>query len=177
MAKPNYDPFSSFFSSHSASGSSTPANISLSLSQLASKPPQTPSDPFAALSSPAIRQPSPLPTPSQSQAPPPSTSLFDFAAHNPSTPQPSAATSQASNGGSAEDDWNFSSALPEDSNLPLSNDFPVSNTSVKIMFKASRSDDSIISIHAHFSNNTPSLVTEYTFQVAVTKVRQILHVI
>ena len=53
----------------------------------------------------------------------------------------------------------------------------VSNTSVKIIFNVERpvNTDSAISISALFSNNTASLVTEYTLQVAVTKVDSIRH--
>lgn len=79
---------------------------------------------------------------------------------------------QASNGASADDDWNFTSALPDDpSNLPSLNELIVSNTSVKIVFQASRtaSTDNFVSIRASFSNNTNNPITEYTFQVAVTK--------
>lgn len=48
----------------------------------------------------------------------------------------------------------------------------VSNNSVKIDFGVERAiaTDSSVSISASFSNNTPSLITEYTLQVAVTKV-------
>lgn len=77
------------------------------------------------------------------------------------------------NGAPADDDWNFTSALPDDgSELPTQNNLIVSNTSVKIDFRVERleSSDSSISINASFSNNTPSLITEYTLQVAVAKV-------
>ena len=55
----------------------------------------------------------------------------------------------------------------------MSNEIAVSNTSVTITFKASRigQPGDVVAIMAHFSNNTSSLITEYTFQVAVTKVQ------
>ena len=82
---------------------------------------------------------------------------------------------QQSNGASTgtDDDWDFASALPADnSSLPRSNEITVSKTSVTVVFKISRMDkpEAPISILASYSNNTPSLITEYTFQVAVTKV-------
>lgn len=100
--------------------------------------------------------------------------MFDFASSiQPSkSPDPQSKTQQ-SNGASTDDDWDFASALPDDStNLPVSNDIMVSKTSVTILFKLSRPDNngSVINILARFSNNTESLITEYTFQVAVTRV-------
>lgn len=175
--KPNYDPFSSLANSKSSSKSTTPVP-SLLQSQLASKPPQPPLDPFAALASPAPRQPSPFLNSQQSQPPnqSPSASLFDFA--QPSRQQ-NPITSQSgpliqSNGSTAEEDWNFSSALPDESaSLPSSKDLSVSNSTVAILFKLSRpsNKESVVAINAHFSNTSANLITEYTFQVAVRKVR------
>ncbi len=175
--KPNYDPFATLASSHPSSRSTTPQPASLFQTHQVTKSSQPVADPFAALSSPALTQ---NPTSSNAQrpqmpAPSPSASLFDFTPPKPTAPPPPASLNSypASNGTTTDDDWTFASALPDDgSSLPQSNDIVVSNTSVKIVFQASRpdSDDSIISIRASFSNNTPSHVTEYTFQVAVTKV-------
>lgn len=155
-SKPNYDPFASLSSSHPASRSNTPVP-SFPQTQ------PTSSDPFAALASKPPQQPSPAP----------SSSMFNFASPKlpPSTiSQPG----QQSNGASVatEDDWDFASALPVDnSSLPNSNEITVSQAAVTIKFKANRSDksDSPILISASYSNNTPALITEYTFQVAVTK--------
>ena len=80
---------------------------------------------------------------------------------------------QTTNGTSADDEWDFASALPEDSSeLPSQNNLIVSNTSVKIVLHVERNEtnDSAIAMNASFSNNTPNLITEYTLQVAVTKV-------
>ncbi|KAL8932498.1 MAG: hypothetical protein Q9216_006811 [Gyalolechia sp. 2 TL-2023] len=154
--KPNYDPFALLTNSHPASRSNTPGP-SFPQTQPAS------SDPFAALASKPAQQPSPAP----------SSSMFNFA----SPKLPSSTTTpptQQSNGAStaAEDDWNFASALPADnSSLPSSNELTVSKSAITISFKATRLDkaDGSISIAASYSNNTSALVTEYTFQVAVTK--------
>ncbi|KAL8768380.1 MAG: hypothetical protein Q9194_005727 [Teloschistes cf. exilis] len=155
-SKPNYDPFASITKSQQTSRSGTPGPVF---------PPPQPSsiDPFAALAWKPPQQPSPAP----------SASISNFASPKPpvsSTPTPL----QQSNGASmtTDDDWNFASALPaENSSLPASNEVIVSQTAVTVSFKASRTDkpESPISILASYSNNTPSLITEYTFQVAVTK--------
>ena len=176
-SKPNYDPFKLVPNSLSSSRSSTPAPPTLLQAQQAARPSQPSTDPFAALSSAASRTASPLPT-SQlhpKPAPSPSASLFDFASPKPVVPhsQPATSSQQATNGTSADDDWVFTSALPDDgSELPARNELIVSNTSVKIHFRVERAEavDSAISISASFSNNTSSLITEYTLQVAVTKV-------
>ena len=179
-AKPNYDPFKFLPNSLPSSRSSTPAPPTLLQAQQAARPSQTPTDPFAALSSAASRTASPLPSsqPSQKPASSPSASLFDFASPKPAVPQSHLATSfqPPANGTSADDDWDFTSALPEDgSELPAHNSLTVSNTSVKIDFRVERAEntDSAISISASFSNNTSSLITEYTLHVAVTKVNSV----
>ncbi|KAL8824192.1 MAG: hypothetical protein Q9170_008229 [Blastenia crenularia] len=155
-SKPNYDPFASLTSSHPASRSNTPGP------PIAQPQPMS-LDPFAALASKPPQQPSPAP----------STSMFNFASPKlPASTDPP--PSQQSNGTSAatDDDWNFASALPVDnSTLPTSNEITVSKTAVSVLFIAKRSElatDSI-TIFAGYSNNTSSLITEYTFQVAVTK--------
>ena len=176
VPKPNYDPFSSLANSKSSSASTTPAP-SLLQSQLASKPPQPPSDPFASLASSAPRQPSPFLNPQRGQPPStsPSASLFDFAqpSHQHIPVNSQFKPPPQSNGSTADDDWDFSSALPDESaSLPMSKDLSVSNSQVAILFKLSRpsTKESVVAINAHFSNNSSSLITEYTFQVAVRKV-------
>jgi len=100
--------------------------------------------------------------------------MFDFAATIPQQkPATSSSTSasQHTNGASADDDWDFSSALPED-NLPSAMSLVVSSKEVEIVFDVSRrkTDDAIIDVIAKFSNKSPNPITEYTFQIAVTKV-------
>ena len=152
-ARPNYDAFAAFSRSQPSSQSATPTPSLLQQQQAAQAPPA--SDPFGILSNPS---PNPL--------------------YNPSTAQnkPSQAQAQKpANGAAIDDDWNFSSALPEDS-LPSNSQVTVSQKEVAIVFEVSRrsNDENIIDIHAKFSNRTPNLITEYTFQVAVTKVCIIL---
>ncbi|KAL8785719.1 MAG: hypothetical protein Q9213_003186 [Squamulea squamosa] len=157
-SKPNYDPFASITISHPTSRSNTPGPAY-------PPPPSASLDPFAALTSKPPQQPSPVPSPSPS--------TFNFTSPKsapPVTPSPP----QQSNGAStaADDDWDFTSALPADnSSLPTSNEITVSKTSVTVVFKITRTDkpEASISILASYSNNTTALITEYTFQVAVTK--------
>ena len=79
---------------------------------------------------------------------------------------------QGTNGASSStnnDDWEFASALPDEPSLPQTNDVLVSSTSIKIVLNASRRSDDSIGLVALFSNNTQEAITEYTFQIAVTK--------
>ena len=166
--KPNYDPFSTIISSHPSSRSQTPAALS-TIPQHRNQP----SDPFAALTSPPPQQSSPFPT--SHQAPPtsstPSKSLLDLGLQAQSTSQPQPPTSSQTISQHNDDDWEFTSAVPEDSQS-TTQDLIVSNSEIKILFHIERppeSNDSI-SIKASFSNNTPLQVQDYTFQLAVTKV-------
>ncbi|KAL8976875.1 MAG: hypothetical protein Q9205_007211 [Flavoplaca limonia] len=155
-SKPNYDPFASITNSHPTSRSNTPGPGHTQAQS-------TSLDPFASLASKPPQQPSPAPSPS----------MFNFASPKISTPA-TTVPSQQRNGASTvtDDDWNFASALPADNtSLPSSNEMIISKTSVMVAFRVSRSDrpEAPISILASYSNNTSSLITEYTFQVAVTK--------
>ncbi|MCJ1421039.1 hypothetical protein MMC32_007401 [Xylographa parallela] len=170
--KPNYDAFASLTTSRPSSQSTTPVPSLVQQQKYVPAPSQL-SDPFAALSSSSNipRQGSPFIQPQPSKAP--STSMFDFAssisqnANAATNPVPATLNT---NGASADDDWNFSSALPEDG-LPSSTSLIVSSKEVEISFDVSRrkTDDSIIDILATFSNKSANPITEYTFQVAVTK--------
>ena len=104
--------------------------------------------------------------------------MFDFAAahktpaNSAPDPQPVGDPSQqGANGASSNnnDDWEFASALPDEPSLPLANDVLVSSTSVTIVLNASRRSDDSVGLVALFSNATPQSITEYTFQIAVTK--------
>lgn len=173
-SKPNYDAFAGISSPRPVSQSVVPPPmVNQQQAAAAVRPPQTPSDPFASLSKPTSRTASPFPSQQKPQQPvaSPATSMFNFA-------QPALqAPVQQTNGTSADDDWNFTSALPDDgSSLPTTNHLVVSNTAVHISFAISRPSDrdSVINVLAKFSNATPSPITEYTFQVAVSKVKIIL---
>ncbi|KAL9611011.1 MAG: hypothetical protein Q9167_004325 [Letrouitia subvulpina] len=165
-SKPNYDPFANITGSHPASRTGTPGPP-LIQSQPQKPPHSTPSsvDPFAALSSPT--------PPSQKPTSTASPSIFNFASPA-SPPQPQFELNQ-SNGtaiNTTDDDWNFASALPDDpTSLPNTKELTISSTSVNIAFKVVREegDTGLIKILASFSNLTGSLITDYTFQVAVTK--------
>ncbi|KAA6408935.1 MAG: vhs domain-containing [Lasallia pustulata] len=168
-SKPNYDAFAGISSPRPVSQSVVPPPmVNQQQAAAAVRPPQTPSDPFASLSKPTSRTASPFPSQQKPQQPvaSPATSMFNFA-------QPALqAPAQQTNGTSADDDWNFTSALPDDgSSLPTTNHLVVSNTAVHISFAISRPSDrdSVINVLAKFSNATPSPITEYTFQVAVSK--------
>lgn len=178
-AKPNYNPFSTLTTSHPSSRTSTPgpsliASKPGSASQTSPSPQPPQSDPFAILASPPARPTPPMTNVPSSNLihPSPSPSIFNFApsvqAGN-STSQASGAP-QRSNGATADDDWDFTSALPDEQNqLPAINELTLSKTSVTIAFKISRpaESDSVVSILARSSNNTEAVITEYTFQVAV----------
>ncbi|MCJ1241714.1 hypothetical protein MMC14_009720 [Varicellaria rhodocarpa] len=162
--KPNYNAFASLSNSRPTSQSTTPAPSLLQQQQAAPTPQR--SDPFAGLTS-----SSPFSKPQNGKAP---SSMFDFAAPAAkvnadvnSAPN----TTQNTNGAGTDDDWNFSSALPEDSSLPTATTVTVSDKEVAIIFEVTRrkTDESVLEIMAKFSNKSAKAITEYTFQVAVTR--------
>ena len=168
-SKPNYDLFSNLTSSSTTSQTRSPNTIAQS-SHAPNTIPSPALDPFSALYS-----ASPLP-PSLSKDPSANT-LFGMnspiaAAPSPNNTPKSHNQSQIANGQSNDDDWNFSSALPDEPPLQQTNEILVSNTAVGIALKISRppSSKATIVIAAQFSNNTNSSITEYHFQLAVTKV-------
>ncbi|KAH8819482.1 VHS domain-containing protein [Xylogone sp. PMI_703] len=119
--------------------------------------PAPPSDPFAALASPAQQ--------STSQQNRNTSSLFNFTAgQSPAPPTQSAPPV------TDDDEWAFSSALPEGS-LPTSNSMVLSDTKLKIFLHATREPHtpSIITLNLAFSNQTQETITNMTFQAAVTK--------
>lgn len=165
--KPDYSAFSAFSGiSQPASARNTPPPSIFQQQQIAPKPPQQPiSDPFAALSSP-LRQSAPHFPPAPQAA---SSNLFDFGSPA-STPAAASVTPVAAP--VDDDDWAFSSALPESNDSPLSNNITVNDTSVYILLHASRQSpsDPVINLSVKFSSRVPQPITELTFQVAVTKV-------
>ena len=127
------------------------------------------SDPFAALNTPP-RQASPF-------------QFQQSTSRSPALPsQPPAHVSQqsldllgmgSSNGASGsrpstsnDDEWTFSSALPDQPT-----DITVTNSKVKTLFSISRSSDSELLIQSRISNSTSQPVGDLTFQLAVTKVK------
>jgi len=153
--KPNYSSFSAFGSSQPTSQSTTPQPSLFQQQQAAALAKQHAPiiDPFAALVSP-IRQSTPQ------QAPP---SIFDFA--NPK-PQPTPAAPAAD-----EDEWAFSSALPE--GLPASNTISVSETQLSISLHVTRDPlgpANQIALSLTYSNNTNQVISELEFKAAAPKV-------
>lgn len=88
--------------------------------------------------------------------------MFDFANHQPPAARPAPAAD--------DDEWAFSSALPE--GLPSSNSISVSETSLSISLHATREPQtpSVITMSLTFSSKTDQPISELTFMAAVTKV-------
>ena len=126
-----------------------------------------PSDPFASLVSASSRHPSPFPSGVSSQQPASAgPSLLDLA--GASSPQPPAGNTKAAE----EDEWDFTSSLPESNTLPTTNRVQVLNSSLRVEFVARRQPQQARQIHmvALFSNGTNQPLSELHFQVAVEKV-------
>jgi len=89
--------------------------------------------------------------------------MFDF---NPP------ATAPAPKSADDEEEWAFSSALPESNGLPSSNDITVVNSILLIELHATRTSpsDAAITMTVQFSSKVVQPISELTFQVAVTKV-------
>ena len=88
--------------------------------------------------------------------------MFDFANPKP----PAAAPAPAAD----DDEWAFSSALPE--SQPSSNTLSVSETQLSISLHATRepANPSVITMNLKFSSNADQPISELTFMAAVTKV-------
>ena len=154
--KPNYDAFASLSRSSAFPQTSTPPPSSQQPQQQSSNR----ADPFSGLAG------------LTSQSPQPSFPGLPSHQHNGSVAaQTSNLGQQSSNHTTAEDDWNFSSALPVES-LPSTSTIVVSEKDVGIVFEASRdaSNETTVKVLAKLSNKTSTSITEYTFQVAVSKV-------
>lgn len=165
--KPNYDILSSLSSSRPPSQVSTPVP---GFSQPSQPPPQKtttttpappPVDPFASLISGTSRGSSPFsPAASQAQTPP--------AMNQGGTPgRPAAAQGSAD-----EDEWNFTSSLPEKNAFPSTNKVVILDSSLRIEFMARRHPNQPRQIYVEgmFSNRTSQPLRELHFQVAVEKV-------
>jgi ADP-ribosylation factor-binding protein GGA len=145
--KPNYNALSSLGMGMQGQASSTSgARTSLGGTQAKH-------DPFAALSGlsgPASRTASPMP--------------FQQAPHPPA--QASSAAPQASLLGGGDDDWAFSSSVG-------GHELVVTNSNIKVIFSVTRpgSPANVLQINSSVSNNTPQPVSDFTFLLAVTKVK------
>jgi ADP-ribosylation factor-binding protein GGA len=161
-SKPDYTAFSAFGSSHPVSQSTTPQPAQFQQQQqqkpiIAASPQAPAADPFAALKA------------SIQQSPPqqPQKSIFDFA-----NPQPPVNKSAPVASTGDDDEWAFSSALPE--GPPSSNTLTVSDTSLRISLHAAREPSTlaVITMSLSFSNKTAQPISELTFMAAVTKASQ-----
>lgn len=157
--KPNYSPFSAFGSPAPQSTTPQPSLFQQQQAQqqatLAKQQQQAPAlDPFAALASP-VRQS----TPQQAQ---PTHSIFDFGNRQATPTAPAAAAD--------DDEWAFSSALPE--GLPSENTISVSETALGISLHVTRepTTPAVITLSLSFSGKTDQPISDLEFAVAVTKV-------
>ncbi|KAI9829599.1 MAG: hypothetical protein M1819_006104 [Sarea resinae] len=172
-AKPNYDAFASLTGSRPASQSVTPVPALFQSQQQPPPPPQTKpaaspppaSDPFAALSSSVQRQVSPFHF--QDPPAPHTPSLFGQAHPSSSLAQPPTVPNAAP---PADDEWTFSSSLPEQGGLPASSTINATppGSDFHISLSISR-QDAVIAILATLTNATDHPITDLTFQVAVMK--------
>ncbi|KUJ10799.1 VHS-domain-containing protein [Mollisia scopiformis] len=150
--QPNYSAFSTYGASPSIPQAAPQPTLfqQQQSRQAAAPPPQPAMDPFAALASPV-------------RAATPQKSIFDFGNHQPPAPAPAATVPAAD-----DDDWAFSSALPEG---PPSNNITVSDTSLNISIHVTRdaANTSVITMSLSFSNQTDQPISELEFKAAVTK--------
>ncbi|PLN81285.1 VHS-domain-containing protein [Aspergillus taichungensis] len=158
-SRPNYDILSSLNSSPAPtpSQSSTPvARAQQQQQQTTPTPP--PVDPFASLVSASPRNASPFQ--GGKTAAPSGSSLLDLAP----APQPASKAPE-------EDEWDFTSSLPESNALPSTNRVTVLASALRIEFVARRSPQQPrqIQVVALFSNAINEPMRELHFQVAVEK--------
>jgi hypothetical protein len=157
--KPNYDAFAALTSALPSSKPATPTPMQ---QQRQSAPGQTNIDPFAALVSASSRPSTPSQLRNMSQPKPPQDPFASLSQPNTSAPAPALAS-----GASADDDWNFASALPEQ---PDTSVVQVHSGRIGIDFAAKRSaGQPLINVQARFSNQTQQPITQLHFQVAVEK--------
>ncbi|KAL2860892.1 VHS domain protein [Aspergillus lucknowensis] len=157
--QPNIDILGSLSSPQPRSQSSTPVPGFSHTQSATATPPPPAADPFASLVSASPRNASPLPSGTSSPRPHAGSSLLDLGGAEPKAKA------------SEDDEWNFTSSLPESSSLPSTNRVRVLDSSLKIEFVARRAPQQQRQIHivAQFSNATGQPLNELHFQVAVEK--------
>lgn len=126
-----------------------------------SQPARSTPDPFSQFTSPAPRQASPFQF--QQSINPQSSGAADLLGGGPA--RPPSGLAQSTTAAHDDDDWTFSSSVPD-----TAKDIMVNNTSVRIIFNVSRESDTVLLIKSQISNNTPAPVSELTLQVAVSRV-------
>lgn len=168
-APPPQSPRSNF-DAFAALSNSNPASPTPNLFSQPPAPQQThqqpaKNDPFAALSG-TSRTASPFQYQQSLKQPavaPSSPALAQIQAQTKSRP-----TSLISNG-AGDDEWTFTSALPQQGET---NVITVTNSSIQTVFHVSRPQgaNDWLAVESRISNNTSQIVTDLTFQLAVTKV-------
>lgn len=149
-----------------------PALLS-SMTQESSAKPSIPG--FSSFSSFSTPPQSTTPQPSTSQAPtPPAPATDPFASLGAGIPSSSSkpAVSAPATSAAEDDEWNFTSSLPTESNAPREFRSTVNDTSLRAEFLANRNPASpnAMVLFFQFSNNTAQPISELHFQLAVTKV-------
>lgn len=164
--QPNYDILSSLSSSRPPSqvltslpGFPGPPQPPLQQQQAKATASSVQTDPFASLISGSSRGSSPFP-PATSQA------------SSATTHTGGASVGAAAQRSTDDDEWNFTSSLPDSSVLPSSNKVVVLDSSLRIEFVARRHPSQPRQIHivGLFSNRTSQQIVGIHFQVAVSKV-------
>ncbi|KAL1642788.1 ARF-binding protein [Diplodia intermedia] len=158
--QPKYNAFAGLGGSSLAPQPTPPQQASM-FSPPPQQPPQKSADPFAALATPRTASPFQFQQ-SVRPAASPTSALFDLG--GTSTPPPAAAAPAPAPAAADDDEWNFSSALPDQPSTQT-----VINTSIRTDFTVSRQSDDTIHIQAAISNNTPAPISELTMQLAVTR--------
>lgn len=151
------------------------STASTSMSNAFSSPFQfTPSTSQPATPKPGQQAQAQAPAPQTQQAQPVQPASDPFAIFNTSTPKPAAqAGAPAPATAAGDDEWNFTSSLPpEANNRPKEQKSTISDGSIRAEFLANRTPASSNAINMvfSFSNNTAQPISEFHFQLAVTKV-------
>jgi ADP-ribosylation factor-binding protein GGA len=155
----NYDAFQPLGGSRPSSKPATPVPAIHQQKQPAQH--SASHDPFAALVSPSPRASTPS-QPHTNYPAPQSATLLDLA-------QPAPQSNVQGPSTTVDDEWTFTSALPE---LPNQTTLSILNSSISISFTAHRHPQTgSIEIVATFSNNTPQSISDVHFQVAIEKVQ------
>lgn len=172
-ARPGSGSFGALNFSAPPTSSPVPQSAAFSPPPTQQQPAQAPrADPFASLASASQSSRTTSPFQFQQSTHPPSqpqsANLLGLNSSAPPSQQPSRPISQGS--APADDEWTFSSALPDSSS-----ELTITNSSILVLWSISRStsDPSLIEIHSRISNNTPNQITELTFSTAVTRSLQL----
>ncbi|KAI9830220.1 MAG: hypothetical protein M1826_005022 [Phylliscum demangeonii] len=114
----------------------------------------------------------PGPTPPSRPVPHASSAAVDpFSALGSVGTRPAPTTSSTPAAGSEGDEWAFASSLPEPDRLPATAEMTVVRSTIHVVFVVSRASaaEASVQLLARFSNVGSQVVSELTFQVAVTR--------